>query len=79
MQPITQGSLDPSLNYIRHLRADQLFHRVMGCFIEIRSKVEEKYLLPRSKPTTETPLISPPPLPPEIPGSSKYPQPDPSS
>jgi hypothetical protein len=44
MQPVSQISLDPRSYYIRHLRADQLFHWVMGYFIEIPSKVEEKYL-----------------------------------
>ena len=32
MQPITQTSLDPKLNYIRHLRAEQEFCGVIGCF-----------------------------------------------
>ena len=32
MQPITQASLDPKLNDIRHLRADQEFCGVIGCF-----------------------------------------------
>jgi len=32
MQPITQVSLDPKLNDIRHLRADQEFCGVIGCF-----------------------------------------------
>jgi hypothetical protein len=42
MQPVTQASLDPKLNDIRLLRADQSFDGVMGCFIEIPSTVEEK-------------------------------------
>lgn len=32
MQPITQASLDPKLNDIRHLRAEQEFCGVIGCF-----------------------------------------------
>ena len=32
MQPITQPSLDPKMNDIRHLRADQEFCGVIGCF-----------------------------------------------
>jgi hypothetical protein len=32
MQPITQASLDPKLNDIRHLRADQSLDGVIGCF-----------------------------------------------
>ena len=32
MQPITQASLDPKLNNIRHLRAEQEFCGVIGCF-----------------------------------------------
>ena len=32
MQPITQASLDPKMNDIRQLRADQEFCRVIGCF-----------------------------------------------
>ena len=32
MQPITQASLDPKLNDIRHLRAEQEFCEVIGCF-----------------------------------------------
>jgi hypothetical protein len=32
MQPITQASFDPKLNDIRHLRADQEFCGVIGCF-----------------------------------------------
>jgi hypothetical protein len=32
MQPITQASHDPKFNDIRHLRADQGFYGVMGCF-----------------------------------------------
>ena len=32
MQLITQAGLDPKLNDIRHLRADQEFWEVIGCF-----------------------------------------------
>ena len=32
MQPITQASLDPKLNDIKHLRAEQEFNGVIGCF-----------------------------------------------
>jgi hypothetical protein len=32
MQPITQDSLDPKLNDIKHLRADQLIDEAIGCF-----------------------------------------------
>ena len=32
MEPITLASLDPKLNDIRHLRADQEFCGVIGCF-----------------------------------------------
>jgi hypothetical protein len=32
MQPITQASLDPKLNDIIHLRAEQEFCEVIGCF-----------------------------------------------
>jgi hypothetical protein len=31
MHPITQASLDPKLNDISHLRADQGFYGVIGC------------------------------------------------
>jgi len=32
MQPISQASLDPKMNDIRHLRAEQEFCGVIGCF-----------------------------------------------
>jgi hypothetical protein len=36
MQPVTKASLDPKSKDIRHLRADQEFCGVMGCFGLIR-------------------------------------------
>jgi hypothetical protein len=32
MQPTTQASLDPKLNDIRHVQAEQEFCGAMGCF-----------------------------------------------
>jgi hypothetical protein len=44
MQPFTQVSLDPYANDITYLRADQLFHGVIGCSIQIPPTFEEKHV-----------------------------------
>jgi hypothetical protein len=53
MQPITQASLDPKLNDIRHLRADQEFCGVIGCFgLSILNRGTERVLRCRGCPET---------------------------
>jgi hypothetical protein len=53
MQPITQDSLDPKLNDIRHLRADQGFYGAIGCFgLAILNRGTERVLRCRGCPET---------------------------
>ena len=42
MQLITQSSLDPMLNDIRHLRADQEFCGMIGCAVQSPPKPNEE-------------------------------------
>jgi hypothetical protein len=45
MQPITQASLDPKLNNIRHLLAEQLIDEAIGYFgLEILNRGTERVL-----------------------------------
>ena len=61
------GTCKPSKNFAERWAVPSKFHAQ-----------SRKSRLPRSNPATETPLTSPSPTPPEIPGSSRYPPADPS-
>jgi len=77
MHPITQVKPDVH-NDIRHLRADQSFDAVIGCFIRNSRKGRKKNLVSLEL-DHRPPLHFSAPSPTELPCSSRYPPADPSS